>query len=234
MVLSARPSSTTDSVTASNSSADSTLSISRIKQNFLPSAPMPSKYSVLTRVPNGGVSSISSAERSITWLTESARTPMVSFSPWNITSVMMMQENFVTRLDANPNFTARSTTGTTLPRRLVTPRIQVGVLGTVVTASYSTISLTFTMLIAYSSPAVKKVRYCTVLGASWLFSWFDAPIVSRLGSLPLVSSNAYGFPIPVLCSHRLYLERSEVGFLRGLAVGVPRARGLSKVAAERR
>src|SRR5271170_2494798 len=92
---------------------------------------------------------------------------------------MMMQENLEISLAGIPNFTARSTTGTTLPRRLVTPRIQTGVLGTVVTASYSMISRTFTIAMAYSSPAVKKVRYCTVLGGSCFFPWSDG----RIGSL---------------------------------------------------
>src|ERR1700676_5452398 len=88
----------------------------------------------------------------------------------------MTQENLEMRLAGNPNFTARSTTGTTRPRRFVTPRIQIGVLGTVVTASYSMISLTFPIPIAYSSPAVRKVRYCTVLKGDWSLPRFDAPI----------------------------------------------------------
>src|SRR5208282_1037393 len=92
---------------------------------------------------------------------------------------MMMQENLEMPLAGRPNLTARSTTGTTRPRRLVTPRIQTGVLGTVVTASYSTISLTFTMLMAYSSPAVMKVRYCTAFRGSWFFRWSDAFDVSK-------------------------------------------------------
>src|SRR5580658_8478684 len=156
---------------------------------------MPSRYSVLTRVPKGGVASISSAESSITWLTESAKTPIVRFSPWNITSVMMMQENLEIALAGSPNFTARSTTGTTLPRRFVTPRIQIGVLGTVVTASYSTISLTFTMLIAYSSLAVKKVRYCTVLKGSWYFPLLET----------LLDTRSDGFDVPVFAVIRVSL-----------------------------
>jgi hypothetical protein len=83
---------------------------------------------------------------------------------------------------------------------LVTPRIHTGVLGTVVTASYSTISVTFTILIAYSSAAVIKVRYCTAFTGSWFLPgleaelevWFeawlgaccDAPIISLLTILP--------------------------------------------------
>src|SRR5579862_6749541 len=108
---------------------------------------------------------------------------------------MMMQENLEILLEGNPNFTARSTTGTTLPRKFVTPRIQIGVFGTVVTASYSMISLTLTMLIAYSSPAVRKVRYCTVLRGSWFFSWLSAPIISILTFL-LALPIASGFGTP--------------------------------------
>src|SRR5579862_1201196 len=93
---------------------------------------------------------------------------------------MMTQENLPMRLGGNPNFTARSTTGVTLPRRLVTPLIHAGVLGTVVTVSYSMISRTLTMLMAYSSPAVKNVRYCVLLAGSCVFPGFVAPIISIL------------------------------------------------------
>src|SRR5579863_8303146 len=106
---------------------------------------------------------------------------------------MMMQENLEMLLNGNPNFAARSTTGTTRPRRLVTPRIQIGVFGTVVTVSYSTISVTFTILIAYSSPAVKKVRYCAVLRGSCFF-WSDAPIISLLTFLPVFIFDVPAFP----------------------------------------
>jgi hypothetical protein len=47
------------------------------------------------------------------------------------------------------------------------------VLGTVVTASYSTISLTFTMLIAYSSSAVMKVGHrFTACGKTRIYAGF--------------------------------------------------------------
>src|SRR5579863_6106425 len=85
---------------------------------------------------------------------------------------MMMQENLVTVLIVNPNLTAKSTTGTTVPRKLVTPRIHAGVLGTIVTASNLTISFTLPILTPYSSPAVKKVRYCTTVPGSRC--WFEA------------------------------------------------------------
>src|SRR5215467_1948320 len=90
-----------------------------------------------------------------------------------------MQESFVIALGGRPNLTARSTTGTTLPRRLVTPRIQDGVFGTAVTVVYSMISFTLSRSKAYSSPAVKKVRYCFALAATG-FASFTACIVGSL------------------------------------------------------
>jgi hypothetical protein len=62
------------------------------------------------------------------------------------------------------------------------------------------------MLIAYSSPAVMKVRYCTALRGSWflpeleawfeawLGAWFDTPIISLLTSLPRTGKAISGFP----------------------------------------
>ncbi len=60
----------------------------------------------------------------------------------------------------SPSFTARSTTGTTLPRRLMTPRMYGGVVGTRVTMPYSMISLTLSTPTAYCSSKRKNVRYC--------------------------------------------------------------------------
>src|SRR5579859_6038132 len=57
------------------------------------------------------------------------------------------------------NFTARSTTGTMLPRRLITPRTQSGILGTWVTTSYSIISFTFSKDTAKVSEPITNVRY---------------------------------------------------------------------------
>src|SRR5215472_4562112 len=94
-----------------------------------------------------------------------------------------MHESFVIVLAGRPNLTARSTTGTTLPRRLVTPQIQGGVFGTAVTVVYSMISFTLSRSKAYSSPAVKKVRYCLAVAAG--FASFTACIVcSLVGSEP--------------------------------------------------
>src|SRR5579863_971922 len=82
-----------------------------------------------------------------------------------------MQVSFPGTPGACRNLAARSITGKTLPRRLITPRIHSGVLGTRVTVSYSMISFTLRRLIAYSTPPIMNVRYCwTFCSASWLFS----------------------------------------------------------------
>ena len=64
----------------------------------------------------------------------------------------------------SPNFTARSTTGTTLPRRLMTPRMYGGVVGTLVTIAVLDDLLDAQHATAYCSSARKNVRYCA---ADW-------------------------------------------------------------------
>ncbi|KJU81889.1 membrane protein [Candidatus Magnetobacterium bavaricum] len=61
-----------------------------------------------------------------------------------------------------PNFNRMSITGTTLPRRLITPRINTGVLGILVTLLNSSTSLTLVMSRANTSSANLKVKYCIV------------------------------------------------------------------------
>src|SRR5208337_2529208 len=134
---------------------------------------------------------------------------------------MMMQENFDVPLAARPNFTARSTTGTTVPRRFVTPRIQTGVLGTVVIASYLTISFTFPMLTAYSSPAVKKVRYCTTLREGCSLFWLEASIFHSLHSCRTLRGCLPVFSAAETASGRTgngLSEGSKIVLLRGLAI----------------
>src|SRR5689334_13521947 len=77
-----------------------------------------------------------------------------------------MQVVLATGVSSRPNFMARSTTGTTAPRKLMTPLTHLGVFGTVVTVSYSMISFTLRMPMAYSSLARRKVRYCFCSTAS--------------------------------------------------------------------
>ena len=74
------------------------------------------------------------------------------------TSTMRMQVRVVTGVAASPSLTARSTTGTTLPRRLMTPRIEAGTEGTRVMISYWRISFTWRMPTAKSDPATEKDR----------------------------------------------------------------------------
>src|SRR4051812_28769637 len=95
----------------------------------------------------------------MTWLTASAMIPMTADSPPHSTSVITMQVSFPISLGAWRNFTDRSTTGTTLPRRLMTPRTHSGIFGTFVITSHSMISFTFRRLTAYSSPPIRNVRY---------------------------------------------------------------------------
>src|SRR5262245_13689167 len=81
--------------------------------------------------------------------------------------MMTMQVRRLTGTGGSPNFTARSITGTTLPRRLMTPRMYGGVVGTFVTMPYSMISFTLSTPTAYCSSARKNVRYCRWLAASF-------------------------------------------------------------------
>src|SRR5215467_7717958 len=118
----------------------------------------------------------------MTWLTASAMTPIIVFWFSICHSTMMMQVVLLTGRCAKPNLTARSTTGTTFPRRLMTPRIHEGVFGTEVTVSYPIISFTRKMLIAYSSSARRKVRYCCCSATSLIAA---AIILSPLKSRPV-------------------------------------------------
>ena len=101
---------------------------------------------------------MSSGFSSMTWFTASATRPMSAVSPPRSASTMTMHVRGVISPRGTPNFTARSTTGTTPPRRLKTPRIQGGVRGTRVTTPYSMISRTRRIPRAYSSPATWKLR----------------------------------------------------------------------------
>jgi hypothetical protein len=58
-----------------------------------------------------------------------------------------------------PNFTRMSTTGTTLPRRLITPRMNSGVRGTLVIVVKSKISRTFPTSSPKTSSPSLNVRY---------------------------------------------------------------------------
>src|SRR5574344_1852848 len=74
--------------------------------------------------------------------------------------MMMMQVRRATLVDLPPKRQDRSMTGTTAPRRLITPRMKGGIMGISVTLPYSMISLTLRMATANISPPRVKVRYC--------------------------------------------------------------------------
>src|SRR6185295_8244676 len=95
-------------------------------------------------------------------------TPITRSTPSTSASTITTQVRFVIAVGARPNCSARSTTGTTLPRRLITPRTAAGALGTRVIVSYSRISFTLRMPKANSSPASWKERYCIVMDVSFL------------------------------------------------------------------
>src|SRR5262245_7044831 len=67
-------------------------------------------------------------------------------------------------VSANPNLIGRSTTGMTLPRRFITPRTTGGIDGREVIRSLSTISRTYSICSAYSSPMRLKVTNCRIAG----------------------------------------------------------------------
>ena len=120
----------------------STRSMSRRGANRLPTVPMPRSRSIGPGCRTAAAARSRPRRRSMTWLTASAMIPITVRSPSRSTSTMTTQVRLVTRVAARPNFTARSTTGTTLPRRLMTPRMHGGASGTRVTVSYSMISRT--------------------------------------------------------------------------------------------
>ena len=73
--------------------------------------------------------------------TLSTSTPRVCvLSSWRI-SRMMMQVRRDGMVGVLPKRAARSITGTTAPRRLITPQIKAGTMGISVTSPYSMISL---------------------------------------------------------------------------------------------
>ncbi|MOA36330.1 hypothetical protein D3C78_1578450 [compost metagenome] len=59
-----------------------------------------------------------------------------------------------------PKRADKSTTGTTAPRRLITPRTKAGIIGTTVRLPYSMISLMHRMPMANISVPSMNVRYC--------------------------------------------------------------------------
>src|SRR5579864_4397894 len=147
----------------------------------------------------------------MTCRTESAMTPMTVASPSHSTSVITMQVSFPTTLGGKRNLIARSITGTTFPRRLMTPRTHCGVFGISVTTSYSMISFTFSRLTAYSSPPIMNVRYCWTASAAWFFSSLVICIRVRLLESGKVVFN--GRAIHLSRRHRDHRSGMREGFI---------------------
>ena len=148
--------------TAASSSAEKTRSMSRIMMNCVSRLPMPRMKSVRIWVPMRGAGSICSGSRSITSSTESASAPITIDSLSSSTSTTTMQVLRVFSVFDIPKHSRRSTTGTTLPRRLMTPAMNSGVLGIAVMGVRSSTSLTFATSVAKTSLPSLKVRYCRV------------------------------------------------------------------------
>jgi len=80
---------------------------------------------------------------------------------------MMMQVRLVVAVMLLLKRADKSITGTTAPRRLITPRMHSGIIGTSVRPSYSMISLMPRMPMANISVPSMNVRYCLCSAAAW-------------------------------------------------------------------
>ena len=90
-------------------------------------------------------------------------------------STITMQVRRETSVVLPPKRADRSITGTTLPRRLITPRIKLGIIGISVRLPYSMISLTLRIPTANISPPREKVRYCEGVSVALTTTAVDAP-----------------------------------------------------------
>ena len=108
--------------------------------------------------------------------------------------MMMMQVLLVTAVAGLPKRADKSITGTTAPRRLITPRMQAGIIGTSVRLAYQMISLMHKMLMENISPPSRKVRYC-FCSTTGLFSIFTKAFMAdslKLGKLGFVNISNSG------------------------------------------
>ena len=124
--------------------------------------PIPFMNSVFSCAPILGAGSICSCVKVHHLLHRIRQRAENVLSPSTFTSTMMMQVFTVFSVLVIPNFSLMSTTGTTLPRRLITPRMNSGVRGTFVIVVKSRTSRTFEMSSAKTSSSSLNVRYCVV------------------------------------------------------------------------
>ena len=151
---------------------------------------MPLMQSVSMRVPMRGGGAICAGARSITSWTESASAPSTVRSPSISTSMMITQVSMVFSMGDSPSLTRRSTTGTTCPRRLMTPRMKSGVRGTLVTLVNARTSRMRWMSIANSSRYSMKVKYCEAATSAAESASASSPCLLFLAST-LMSKSAF-------------------------------------------
>ena len=121
--------------------------------------PMAVRKSKRMRVPNGGGDSRSFGPRSTMSKTSSTTKPSAAVPPTHSASTTTMHVVRVGAALGRASLIARSTTGSTRPRTLVTPRMHAGVEGISVVDLYSMISRTFRTGTPKRSPPSAKVMY---------------------------------------------------------------------------
>src|ERR1022692_1381881 len=164
---------------------------------------------------------ICSGSRSITSSTESAKAPITVDSPSSNISTTTMQVLTVFTVFDISKHNRRSTTGTTLPRRLMTPLMKSGVRGILVIVVKSSTSRTLETSMANTSSASLNVRYCrvSVISVTLMISFLSHPEIAaraRAGARAAAPLEAFEFLVnPVAGLSHL---ESDSGF-----AGLPRA-----------
>src|SRR5512145_1392220 len=171
-------------VNAAISSTERTRFTSRRMTNLPFTLPTPAMNSERRLLPKAGAGSMSRSPMSSTSLTLSTMIPSTHSSSPEVTSRITVQVRRVTSVRARPKRMDRSMTGTTAPRRLMTPRMKEGMRGTSVRAVCWITSLMERMSMAKVSPPREKARYwfrCsawTVATAAWRLLSFISSTMS--------------------------------------------------------
>lgn len=163
------------------SPAESRRSMSSSTTNCSSRRAIPLMNVVSMRVPMRGGGAIWLAVMSTTSSTASASAPTTVASPSSATSRMMMQVSTVRLMAERPSLRRKSMTGTTCPRRLMTPTMKGGVRGTFVGGVYASTSRMRLISMAKCSRSSKNVRYCALADDMSLL--MTTPCVTRLPCL---------------------------------------------------
>src|ERR1035441_3504186 len=160
-----------------------------------------------------------SGSRSITSSTESARAPLMVDSPSIIISTTTMQVLTVFSVFDISKHSRRSTTGTTLPRRLMTPLMKSGVRGIFVMVVKSSTSRTLETSMANTSSANLNVRYCrvSVISVTLIVSFLSHPEVAARAQKARATPSLEAFEFlvnPVACLSHLESDSRFAGLLR--------------------